>query len=82
MTAAVVPLLTPRQTRILTFIRGYYTQHGWAPSLREIADGCGLASPSSVNYQLGELQRMGWIRRHPNRSRALVVLNPADGSES
>ncbi len=80
MTAPVVPLLTRRQQDILTFIRGHYAEHGWAPSMREIADGCGLASLSSVTHQLGQLERAGWISRAPNRSRALVVLNPADGA--
>jgi repressor LexA len=81
MTAPVVPLLTVRQRRILEFIRGFYTIHGYAPSMREIAVGVGLGSPSTVLYQLGELQRMGWVRRHPGLPRALVVLNPAGGSE-
>jgi repressor LexA len=34
---------------------------------------------SSVQHQLEQLQRMGWIRRHPGRARALVVLDPATG---
>jgi repressor LexA len=80
MTAPVVPLLSVRQRRILEFIREFYGANGFAPTLREIAVGVGLGSPSTVLYQLGELQRMGWVRRHPGLPRALVVLNPADGS--
>lgn len=82
MTAPVAPLLTRRQQLILTAIRDYWTQHGYAPTLREIGQAAGLVSVSSVNYQLGELQRMGWIRKDPRRPRALVVLNPEDGSDT
>lgn len=78
MTAAVVSMLKPQQQRILAVIRDFHTEHGYAPSLREVGDACGLAV-SSVQYQLGELQRKGWIRRAPNRSRAIVVLDPATG---
>jgi repressor LexA len=80
VTAAVTTLLTSRQRRILNAVRDYYQEHGYPPSLREIATLAGLSSPSSVQYQLGELERMGWIRRHPNRPRALIVLDPSDGS--
>lgn len=82
MTAAVMPLLTARQRLILEFIRDFYTRHGYAPSLREIGIGAGLSSPSSVDHPVQQLHRMGWIRRHPGLPRALVVLNPADGSQS
>lgn len=82
MTTAVIPLLTERQRRILDFIRDHQTLHGYACTLREIADGCGLASVSSVGHQLRRLQDAGWIRRHPHRPRSLVVLNPADGTDT
>lgn len=82
MTAAVTPLLTVRQRRILDGIRGYYALNGYAPSVREIAGFAGLSSASAAVYQLRELERIGWIRRHPNRPRALVVLDPATGGES
>jgi repressor LexA len=81
MTAPVVPLLTVTQLRVVEVIRAYAVEHGFAPSVREIADLSGLSS-SACWYQIGQLARKGWIRRHPNRPRALVVLNPADGSDS
>jgi repressor LexA len=81
VTAAVVPLLTRTQTRVLTVIREYYQANGYAPTIRDIAAGAGIG-PSTVQYQVGQLEEKGWIRRHPNRPRTLVVLNPADGSES
>jgi repressor LexA len=79
VTAAVAPLLTDRQRRILDFIRGHHTQHGYPPSLRDIGAQVGLSSVSAVRYQVDRLEQMGWIRRHPNRPRALVVLDPATG---
>ncbi len=75
MTAPVAIVLSPIQKRILAFIRGYAAANGYAPSLREIADGTGRAF-STVDYQVRRLETLGWIRRHPNRPRALVLLDP------
>ncbi len=80
MTATVIPLLTPTQHRVLSAIRDHFTAHGYPPSIRELAASVGL-SVSTVSYQLGRLQQMGWIRRHPNRSRSIVVLDPDTGAE-
>lgn len=82
MTAQVVPLLTARQRRILAVIRDHYTQRGYCPSVRDIAEQCGLRSPSAVVYQLQRLVEMGWIRRAPGRARAIELLNPEDGSDT
>ena len=71
--------LTPRQRAILAMIRYTVETRGYPPSVREIGEGVGLTSPSSVAHQLGTLERMGYLRRDPNRPRALVV---ADLSEA
>lgn len=68
--------LTPRQRRILEFLRDWADQHGYPPSVREIGEAVGLVSPSSVAYQLKALERKGYLRRDPNRPRA-VDLRPA-----
>lgn len=68
--------LTARQSAIVAFIRTHAAQHGYPPSIREIGKACGFYSPSSVAYQLGELTRLGAIRRDPDRPRAIVVLDP------
>ena len=65
--------LTPRQRRILGFIRGAVGRNGYPPSVREIGEAVGLVSPSSVAYQLKELERKGHLRRDPNRPRAVDV---------
>jgi repressor LexA len=70
--------LTPRQRAILAMIRDTVETRGYPPSVREIGEGVGLASPSSVAHQLGTLERMGFLRRDPNRPRALVVADLGD----
>jgi repressor LexA len=70
--------LTARQRRILEFIRDWVERYGYPPSVREIGEAVGLVSPSSVAYQLKELERKGFLRRYPNRPRAVDVRPPAD----
>src|SRR5918997_507723 len=70
--------LTPRQRRILEFIRDWVERHGYPPSVREIGEAVGLVSPSSVAYQLKELEKKGFLRRDPNRPRAVDVRSPSD----
>jgi len=68
--------LTPRQRRVLEFIRESIEQQGYPPSIREIGQSVGLASSSSVAHQLKALEAKGFIRRDPNRPRALEVFLP------
>ncbi|MPZ61603.1 MAG: transcriptional repressor LexA [Propionibacteriales bacterium] len=68
--------LTPRQRRVLNVIRDSVEQRGYPPSMREIGDSVGLTSSSSVSHQLRSLESKGFIRRDPNRPRALEVLHP------
>lgn len=80
MIAPVAPLLTVTQRRVLEAIRSYARVHGRLPSLRGISARTGLV-PSAALDQVRRLHEMGWIRRHPHRPRALVVLDPATGGE-
>ncbi len=73
--------LTPRQRRILQVIRESVEQQGYPPSVRELAAKAGLSSTSSVSYQLKSLQERGFLRRDPNRPRALVVTLPEDEAQ-
>ncbi len=68
--------LTVRQRRVLETIRDAIERHGYPPSMREIGEAAGLASPSSVAHQLAALQRKGFLRRDPNRPRAMEVVAP------
>ncbi|MFM7146269.1 MAG: transcriptional repressor LexA [Actinomycetales bacterium] len=69
--------LTKRQRAILDMIRSTVEERGYPPSVREIGEGVGLTSPSSVAHQLAALERLGYLRRDPNRPRALVVADEA-----
>jgi repressor LexA len=68
--------LTPRQQRILATLRDSIEQRGYPPSIREIGETVGLASSSSVAHQLRALEAKGFIKRDPNRPRALEVFIP------
>lgn len=68
--------LTKRQERILQIIAEAVATRGYPPSIREIGDAVGLASPSSVSHQLTALERKGFIRRDPRLPRAMEVLQP------
>ncbi len=68
--------LTARQISILDFIKTATESQGYAPSMREIGDAAGLASPASVKYQLDILTEKGFIRRDENRGRAMEVVLP------
>jgi repressor LexA len=70
--------LTGRQRLILEFIREWVERHGYPPSVREIGEAVGLVSPSSVAYQLKELEKKGYLRRDPNRPRAVDVRMPSE----
>jgi repressor LexA len=68
--------LTPRQRRVLSFIRDSVESRGYPPSMREIGVAVGLTSSSSVAHQLRVLESKGFLRRDPNRPRAVEVLLP------
>nr|WP_067664886.1 transcriptional repressor LexA [Nocardia miyunensis] len=65
--------LTARQRKVLEVIRTSVTERGYPPSIREIGDAVGLTSTSSVAHQLRALERKGYLRRDPNRPRAVDV---------
>jgi repressor LexA len=65
--------LTTRQRVILDVIRESVSRRGYPPSIREICEAAGLASTSSVAHQLAVLERKGYLRRDPNRPRAVDV---------
>ena len=74
--------LTERQRTILEVIRSSVTNRGYPPSIREIGDAVGLTSTSSVAHQLRTLERKGYLRRDPNRPRAVDVRGADDASHA
>jgi repressor LexA len=73
--------LTERQRRVLEVIRDWVDRFGYPPSVREIGEAVGLQSTSSVAHQLRALERKGYLRRDPNRPRAVGVLPPDDAED-
>ncbi|MGH2461885.1 MAG: transcriptional repressor LexA [Chloroflexota bacterium] len=67
--------LSTRQTQILEFIRGYVRDHTYPPSVREIGDGVSITSTSVVDYNLRVLAKRGYIRRDPDISRGIELLD-------
>jgi repressor LexA len=70
--------LTHRQRRVLEVIRDSVDRRGYPPTMREIGQAVGLTSPSSVAHQLTTLERKGFLRRDPNRPRAVEVILPGE----
>lgn len=81
--------LTTRQRRVLEVIQEAVASRGYPPSMREIGEAVGLASPASVTHQLKTLEAKGFIRRDPNIPRGIEVRlpeapadKPAEGTTS
>ena len=69
--------LSTRQQRMLDFISEFLEEQGYPPTVRDIQNGCNVSSTSVVDYNLNILKREGRIRRAPDVSRGIEVL---DGS--
>ena len=67
-------MLTARQQEIWNFLVEYVDRHGNPPTVREIGDQVGLASPSTVHAHLANLERAGLLRRDPTKPRALELI--------
>ncbi len=70
--------LSQRQQLILKVIKDAVEKQGFPPSMREIGEAAGLASPASVKYQLEELTKKGFIKRKATNARSLEVSTPDD----
>src|SRR5438046_4168439 len=66
--------LTGRQREIWNFLVGYVDRHGYPPTVREIGEAVGLASPSTVHAHLANLERAGLLRRDTTKPRALELV--------
>ncbi len=67
-------MLTERQREIYEFVAGYVDRQGYPPTVREIGEAVGLASPSTVHAHLANLERAGYLRRDPTKPRALELV--------
>ena len=66
-------MLTGRQQEIWDFLVDYVDRHGYPPTVREIGEKVGLASPSTVHAHLANLERAGFLKRDPTKPRALEL---------
>jgi repressor LexA len=66
-------MLTGRQQEIWDFLVAYVDRHGYPPTVREIGEAVGLASPSTVHAHLANLERAGFLKRDPTKPRALEL---------
>jgi repressor LexA len=67
--------LSPRQQRILDFIREFMDEHHFPPTVRDIQAGCEISSTSVVDYNLHIMQREGYLKRLPEVSRGIELLD-------
>ncbi len=71
--------LTKRQQEIFDFIKRYSAKYGYPPTVRDIGKAVGLASSSTVHAHLGNLEKLGLLRRDPSKPRAIELLDRAVG---
>ena len=61
-----------RQLQIYEFLKEFTKEKGYSPSIREISNEIGLASPSTVHIHLKALEEHGYIKRDANKSRSIT----------
>ena len=66
--------LSGRQQKIIDFIRRFFSNRNYPPTIREIVKGCGISSTSVADYNLDILEKKGLIRRHPGISRGIEMI--------
>jgi repressor LexA len=74
-------MLTDRQQQIWNYLVEYVDRHGYPPTVREIGEEVGLASPSTVHAHLANLERAGLLRRDPTKPRALELIGRERSAE-
>jgi len=69
-----MPRVSDTRSRILNFIRRFLDRRGYAPTVRDIARGCNISTPSVVQYHLNMLEEQGFIRRDPAVFRSIQLV--------
>ena len=68
--------LTPTQERVFNFFKNFLRNHGYPPTLREVASHFGLKGPRGPQKTLQILERKGYVHKTPGGSRAIEILKP------
>ena len=71
--------LSSRQQKIIEFIRRFWKDYHYPPTVRDIVNGCDISSTSVVDYNLAILEREGYIRRHSGISRGIELVSDTVG---
>ena len=71
-------MLTRKQHELLTYIHQHLSENGVSPSFEEMKEALDLKSKSGVHRLISALEERGFIRRLPNRARALEVMRMPD----
>ena len=66
---------SPTRERILNYIRQFLDEKGYAPTVRDIARGCNISTPSVVQHHLNKLEDEGHIRRDPTVFRSIQLTD-------
>ncbi|MBQ9837571.1 MAG: transcriptional repressor LexA [Oscillospiraceae bacterium] len=69
--------MTRKQQEIYDFIAAFITEHSYPPSVREICDGVGLRSPSTVHFHLQNMEEKGFLAKD-GKARALTLAQTAE----
>jgi len=72
----------PTRLRILNFIRQFLDRRGYAPTVRDIAKGCNISTPSVVQHHLNKLEDEGHIHRDPTVFRSIQLTDRKPGAIS
>ena len=67
--------LSPKQRNIIDFVKRFWMDKSYPPTVRDILNGCNISSTSVVDYNLDILEREGYIRRHPGISRGIELIS-------
>lgn len=73
--------LTPNEKKTYDYIRRMINDEGFAPSVRDICNACGIKSTATVHSYLNKLEEKGWIKREGSKSRAMRIEEPIAHSE-
>ena len=82
MREIIRPKLKPKEERALNFIKSYTKTHGYPPSTRDLCTGLQLKSSSTGHDYLNRLEAKGYIRKDPDRPRAIEVLEDSGSKQA
>lgn len=66
--------ISAKQQKVLDYIRSFMKEHGYPPAVRDICQGLNLKSTSTAHGYLARLEKQGYIRRDPSKTRAIELI--------